>query len=184
MFANAVRGDRSKRSIHFEVRLLSMSLPAKIVNRHLANLSRLDEFASHMAVLKPDIDANTVRFEEVGAGVNALFGRNLSATEYLEIVAPSARQLEIETVELALKQPCGFWQLVPARTNDGRTIALELTGFPTSGADGREDEIVALINPHLEIEPVPLVVAMQHPSALEWLDLGFGLPLNHTILVD
>lgn len=170
-------GVRSAWSIRFEVRMKACALPATTLSRAALDLSRFPEFASHMALVEVGSGESRLLFRHVGPGLTQFFDRDLTDSDYLDIVAPSTRQSAyVSGVAMSL-QPCGLWQITPARTHDGQTVLLEYTAFPLAKDEENVGLIVFFVRPILHPDAqAPRLVAVQQSTSWRWIDLGHGVP--------
>lgn len=171
-------------SVRFEVRVRSVGLPQTTLVGPL-DLKRFGEFAPDLAVIEVDMEAPSLPFRLVGSSVGEYFNGDLMDMNYLDIVAPSARQAAYDAAVVMVHHPCGLWQVIPARTNEGSTVYFEYTGFPIL-KESHDHAVIFLVRPCDEaVAALPLsIIATQEPVCWHWLDLGAGEPRADTLLVD
>jgi len=169
---------RSFQSMGFDVRLRSLALPDLVPKRSAIKWSGLGAFVSNVVVLEPKFPAGQLLLEYIGSKLAPNFGADIGGSDYLDIVAPSARRSALDNVAAGLAQQCGFWSVAPARTNDGQTLFLEATCFPVFGEEPKQNRILIYVQAAdgQDIDASLRIIAIQAPIAWQWIDLGHGVP--------
>src|SRR5262245_11632697 len=93
---------RSTWSLRFEICIKSLSIPDEVPKGPL-DFGKLSDFADHVAVVEVDAQSRRLPIRRLGPSLRQFFSRDPLDTDYLEIVAPSARQAAFDEAVLIVR---------------------------------------------------------------------------------
>lgn len=140
---------------------------------------RPEEFGAAMAMMVifeyPDRD--TVRFRLAGSYFRETHGRELTGTNFLDLMTPQDRAAARRRMVQMVERPCGLMVHNTGTYANGRTVIFKTFALPLSDDEGR-CRFTIHVSEFDGDRPLPSegdVVSMGVKSAV-WIDIGAGVP--------
>lgn len=170
---------RSTASFSFEYAVRALCRSGEVPLRSAVDLRHFHRFARWMVIAEPDIATQKVPMRLVGTGFLDLMGRDLTDTDYLELVDPAVRANAFASAAEMIKKPCGLWQITPASiAGKSVPVPIEYTIFPIH--DDRTKKAQLLVYAHHSLADGASSSApprFHTAQAYDWIDIGRGIPM-------
>jgi hypothetical protein len=125
--------------------------------------------------------AERVTIRLAGTAFYDVYGRELTGTNYLDLVAPERRAQAYGRLRAVVDHPCALFTELIYASKAGVFGRAESLGLPLVGRNGTVDTII-YVNERLPIEPDPYRPApeIETVDTLQavFLDVGAGVPAN------
>ncbi len=123
-----------------------------------------------------DIDSDTmqpIRF--AGTHVADYFGKDLTRTNFLDILSPQARPIIVRSHREIAERPCGAYQESICSTLNGKEFKLFALGLPLLRSNDMPC-VAWLLEPHDTVDYGEIRILVQRITRWNWVDLGHGMP--------
>lgn len=114
-----------------------------------------------------------VRF--AGTRLVSYFGKDLTGSNFLEILSAQARPIIQWAHREIIARPCGTYHQAICSTQSGREFELLAMGLPLRRSE-EASSVAWLLEPHKTVNYGELHVLVQKVDRWTWLDLGSGIP--------
>lgn len=125
--------------------------------------------------------ADRIMIRLAGTAFYDVYGRELTGTNYLDLVAPNRRAQAYDRIRTVVDHPCALFTELAFTARAGVFGRAESLGLPLIGRNGVIDTII-YVNERLPMDlnpfhPNPAIETVDTLQA-EFLDLGAGVPTN------
>ncbi|MBL9097172.1 MAG: GGDEF domain-containing protein [Alphaproteobacteria bacterium] len=173
------RPARSTASFSFEYAVRALCRAGEVPLRSAVDLRHFHRFARWMVIAEPDLAAQRIPMRLVGTGFLDLMGRDLTDTDYLDLVDPAVRANAFASAAEMIKKPCGLWQITPASiVGKSAPVPIEYTIFPIH--DDRTNKAQLLVYTHHSLVDGASSSApprFHTAQTYDWIDIGRGIPM-------
>lgn len=114
-----------------------------------------------------------------GTRFYGIYGRELTGTNYLDLVEPNRRNEASRRLHTLVGHPCALYTVLTSTTHGGMTGRAESIGLPLLGPDGRPDMAVYVnddIAPRAFVPGPAGMIRYLKADQPRYLDIGAGLP--------
>lgn len=175
--SSAANVERSQDSLNFEYAVRAVCRNGNMPLRSAIDLRQFHRFARWMVIAEPDLENRRVPMRLVGSGFHDVLGRDVTGMDYLEFADASIRDRAFDTIMAIINTPCALWQVAPTVLSNGKAATVEFTTFPMFHERENRYQFLAFAR-HQFSDSVQSDgrVNIMKASALQWLDLGKGVP--------
>jgi diguanylate cyclase len=169
---------RSTASLSFEYAVRALCRAGDVPLRSAVDLRHFHRFARWMVIVEPDFEARRMTMRLTGSGFLDLIGRDLTDTDYLQLIDADRHASVLASAREMLKTPCGLWQTSPAIVGAAAPSPVETTIFPILDDRTNKGQLLAYAQHTLaETSQPPAALRILAAQVSEWIDLGCGIPL-------
>ena len=163
---------RSEASLFFEKVVLAAGRAGAIPRLADIDFAALRAYEPFIAIVKPDHETRTLRFNLAGAALSQFVGHDLEGVDYLDLVDPAIKGDAFDSAFLMMSRPCGLWQITPVAVPGGGGMAFEYTGFPVFDHIKGVGQIIFLSQPiNIAAGTSPVVGIVRHSTEWCWLEM-------------
>lgn len=169
---------RSPESWGFEEIVMSLKSGNNLPLRSAIDLNRFRKFARWLAIAEPLGAECRMPIGLVGSGFYEFFGRDLTHSDYLELVQPAIRDAAHQSALLMVNHCCGLWQKTPLLVPGmGTPATVEFTAFPIVDDKSQARQVLLFVHhTYSDLSGYPRAVEILTAEDWTWIDLGNGVP--------
>ncbi|MEQ1754450.1 MAG: GGDEF domain-containing protein [Micropepsaceae bacterium] len=171
----APAANRSAASLSFEYAVRALCKADDMPRRSDIDLRHFHRFARWIAIAEPEMTRRRIDMKLVGSGFFEFFGRDLTHSDYLDIIEPDIRDTAYESAVELLRRPCGLWQETPVFVASMKmSMTFEYTVFPIFDETRNKRQLLIYVN-HKYADGVsgyPTATQIRRASTWQWLELG------------
>ena len=169
---------RSTASLSFEYAVRAICRADEMPLRSEIDLRHFHRFARWVVIAEPELTRRKIPLRLVGSGFFEFFGRDLTDTDYLDLVDPEIRDSAYESAVEMIRRPCGLWQETPVVVAGlDKTVMFEYTAFPIFDERQNKRQVLVFVNhKYGDGTGFPSASHIQRSSMWQWIDLGQGKP--------
>jgi hypothetical protein len=120
------------------------------------------------------------RIRVTGDRFNEIAGADWMGRDDVDFFPPSYQADALASRRLMIENPCGLWQISPARLAKGHIVNLQITAFPLAPDDGDTFfllcQVLAVPGVIGTCPPARAGMTLDTASAFSFLDIGAGEP--------
>jgi len=123
-----------------------------------------------------DVDTDsmqTIRF--AGTQLVDYFGKDLTHTNFLDILSPQARPVILQAHREIVRRPCAAYHESQCSTSTGREFQILAMGLPLMRSDNKVS-VAWLLEPHRTVSYGEVHILVHSVNRWTWIDLGHGVP--------
>jgi hypothetical protein len=167
---------RSEASLQFQEVLFAARGPGFVPRIADVEFARLRKYEPWISLIDVDVNARALRFATPGTALNGLAGRDLTGSNYLDLVDPAFRDLAYDSVLLMLGRPCGLWQMTPVIDENSAAARIEYTGIPLFDGKGNGQIMFLAQHPAGGAAILRQIVQVQHATEWSWIEMREEAP--------
>ena len=138
---------RSTESLAFELVVRGILRRRALPLRSDIDLRRFRRFARWMAIAEPAPAEECIRIKLAGSGLYEFFRRDLTHTNYLDLVHPETKKRAHQRALAMIDRPCGLWQQTPIDTVEtGAPPEVEFTVFPIVDDTSKAGQLILFVH--------------------------------------